>query len=144
MKFKPVLALVAGLAAVPAVAQDCIPYTSVPSELPGTFIVRYTADWSDFDHFNSRGVRLQSAAAILQQDRANVHKFGKTTGFDSDDGYFVTLERRQLLGGAEVKAFCGLTSAGVRRAIVNGTTAGVVMFYRAWDGHYLAAVDLAG
>ncbi|MAM60771.1 hypothetical protein [Maritimibacter sp. UBA3975] len=144
MKLTSLFSLLVALAASPSLAQDCIPYTSDPSELPGTFVVRYTADWSDFDHFNSKGVRLQSAAAVLQQDRANVHKFGKSTAFDSRDGYFVNLQRRQLLGSAEVTAFCGLSSNVVRRAVVNGTVSGTVMFYRAWDGRYVAAVDLAG
>ena len=36
----------------------------------------YKALLSERDHFNSEGQRLTSAAAIIRQDRANVHRFG--------------------------------------------------------------------
>jgi hypothetical protein len=44
----------------------------------------YVAFLSEADHFNSNGERLRSAAAIIRQDRANFHRFGRR---DPDDHF---------------------------------------------------------
>lgn len=143
-KLLPILSI-AALMAAPALAQDCIPFgDDGVSAVPGQVIARYTADWSDFDHFNSSGKRLTTAAQVLQQDRANVHKFGKFTAYDSRDGYFTTAARRQQLGSATVTSYCPVPPAAMRKAIVNESAAGQVVFFRAYNGGYVALVDLAG
>ena len=53
-------------------------------ELQDSYIARIGPN----DHFNSRGVRLKSAAAIIRQDRANFHKFGKADAEDEYDSFF--------------------------------------------------------
>ncbi len=50
------------------------------------------------DTFNSRGVPLDNVCAIVQQDRANVHRFGNPDG-DPVDGFFTTPERRAMISG---------------------------------------------
>lgn len=136
-------AMILGALAAPAAAQDCVPYTG-DNQVPGEFIVSYHADWSDFDHFNSAGARLTTAAAVLQQDRANVHKYAKSTAYDQKDPYFTTLANRKKLGGAAVTSYCHSLPGAVRRAIVDGTTAGTVIFFKATGGGYVALVDMAG
>lgn len=126
-------------------AQSCIPYgNDGTDQIPGEIIVIYDADFSDFDHFNSRGVRLTTAAAVLQQDRANVHRFGKSTPFDTIDGYFGSTAHRQQLGSATVTSYCHTPPEVVRRRIVDASTAGQVIFYQRPDGGYTALVDMAG
>lgn len=50
------------------------------------------------DFFNSRGVRLTDACAILQQDRANFHRFGIRDDGDQSDPYFRTPNARSVIG----------------------------------------------
>ena len=59
----------------------------------------YIARLGPADHLNSRGKPLTSAAAVLSQDRANVHKFGKADPQDQRDGHFRTRAARgRMLG----------------------------------------------
>ena len=46
-----------------------------------TLVESYVAFLSEADHFNSNGQRLTSAAAIIRQDRANFHRFGRGPGW---------------------------------------------------------------
>jgi len=48
----------------------------------------YTATLSAKDRVSSKGAKLKTVAAILQQDRANFHKFKKRDKRDTDDGGF--------------------------------------------------------
>jgi len=57
----------------------------------------YTARLSTEDHFNSRGLRLSSVAAIVRQDRANYHKFGKRDTEDTYDSFFASKNNRAKL-----------------------------------------------
>lgn len=61
----------------------------------------YIADITERDLFNSRGVRLTNFGAILQQDRANVHKSGVLDSSEDFterlDGYFTSAARRAVL-----------------------------------------------
>ncbi|MCT4554858.1 MAG: hypothetical protein N4A53_09250 [Pelagimonas sp.] len=52
------------------------------------------------DRVNSRGVRLTSAEAIVQQDRANMHRFGIRHAHDERDPWFNTKESRAAMGRA--------------------------------------------
>ncbi|MEJ1990713.1 MAG: hypothetical protein P8X50_03085 [Maritimibacter sp.] len=145
MRIFSIFGALAALIAAPASAQSCIPYGSDGMDaIPGQVLVRYNADWSDFDHFNSSGNRLTTAGQVLQQDRANVHKFGKFTNWDSHDGYFTTLAHRKQLASATVTSYCPMSPATVAKALVNQQTAGSVVFFRAYDGSLVAVVELAG
>ena len=70
------LALISGLLAipVPAMAQD--------------IIASYFATIGPQDRFNSNGAPLGSLGAVLQQDRANLHRFGRGDPNDEVDIYF--------------------------------------------------------
>lgn len=72
-----------------------------PSETSSTkdtdkksIVVEYTTKLSKTDHYNSKGKFLNDAPAIIQQDRANYHKFHKRDPEDEGDSYFTTLEKR--------------------------------------------------
>lgn len=78
----------------------------------------YNARLSAQDHFSSRGERLTSAAAIIRQDRANFHKFGRRDPEDQSDEFFASGRNRDLL---EKYLERGSADPAAIRAIVNGT-----------------------
>jgi len=94
----------------------------------------YTAVLSERDHFNSNGERLNSAAAIIRQDRANLHKFGKGDPGDEGDRYFAKAENRARLEGLLQQ---GAIDPALRRMIVNGTPVVLVQVYRGTSGDYV-------
>ncbi len=57
----------------------------------------YLARLGANDHYNSRGVRLTSAAAIIRQDRANFHEFGIRDPEDQSDRFFASKANRERL-----------------------------------------------
>ena len=89
-------------------------------------IESYTAVLSERDHFNSSGERLKEAAAIIRQDRANFHKFGKRDASDEPDKFFATARNREIL---ERLLKRGRTTAAALNAIVNGTPVVTVRIY---------------
>jgi len=96
-------------------------------------IESYTALISQRDLTNSKGVRLKDVAAVLQQDRANVHKT-RTLDRDGDfseqlDGYFTSLKRRSQFGAARYYTGCYMSSgdnSALKSDIVNGRITGVL------------------
>jgi hypothetical protein len=78
----------------------------------------YVARIGPQDHFNSNGVRLDNAAAIIRQDRANLYRFGKGDPEDEPDSFFGSPENRALM---EQMLRAGATAPSAERAIVNGT-----------------------
>ncbi|MEL6234062.1 MAG: hypothetical protein AAFR46_06615, partial [Pseudomonadota bacterium] len=48
----------------------------------------YYTELGTVDMRNSRGVRLTTLGAILQQDRANYHRFGRSNVDDQGDRFF--------------------------------------------------------
>jgi hypothetical protein len=78
----------------------------------------YKALLSERDHFNSNGERLRSAAAIIRQDRANVHRFGIRDGADQDDVFFADMDNRAAL---EALIARGTSEPHAINRIVNGT-----------------------
>lgn len=50
------------------------------------------------DTYNSKGKPLNDFCAVVQQDRANVHKFGNPDG-DPPDPFFTNLKRRSMIAG---------------------------------------------
>ncbi|MEM7213318.1 MAG: hypothetical protein AAF479_15770 [Pseudomonadota bacterium] len=63
-----------------------------------SIIVEYFTTLSVKDTYNSRGKPLNSVCAIVQQDRANVHKFGNPDG-EQPDAFFTTAARRAMISG---------------------------------------------
>ncbi len=61
------------------------------------FIDVYYAKISQKDKYSSSGKRLKKVSAILQQDRANYHKFYKRDKEDTSDIFFTTKENRDKL-----------------------------------------------
>lgn len=98
--------------------------TAKADQLLGTYVARI----SDNDHHASDGYRLDTAAQMVRQDRANWHKFGRGDAEDEDDGFFgstssrANLERMLNKGSAMNQA--------TRRAIVNGEPVVEVQVYR--------------
>lgn len=58
----------------------------------------YYATLSPRDTYNSRGKPLNDVCAIVQQDRANAHRFGNPDG-EELDSFFTTPERRAMITG---------------------------------------------
>lgn len=63
----------------------------------GDFVTAYIAKLSMQDHVNSRGTVLNSVAGILQQDRANFHKYNKKDPEDEYDSVFTSYEMRSKI-----------------------------------------------
>lgn len=57
----------------------------------------YFAALGPQDHVNSSGAPLGSFAAILQQDRANYHRFGRRDAHDEGDPFFGDAEVRAMI-----------------------------------------------
>lgn len=77
----------------------------------------YIARLGPMDHYNGRDQRLTSAAAIIRQDRANIHVYGSRDTEDEMDRYFASAGNRARL---EAMLAHGRAAPGVRSAIVNG------------------------
>jgi hypothetical protein len=96
-------------------------------------VVDFVAVIGERDLYNSNGARFTDFRAIIQQDRANLHKTGIADKFDAfkdqREAYFTTVERRRLLGTARYYNYCNMTDQGVsanRNAIVSGNVPGGV------------------
>jgi hypothetical protein len=77
-----------------AVAAATIPVPASADNL----MFQYYAMLSKRDTYTSRGTPLNDVCAIVQQDRANVHKFGNPDG-DKPDAFFTTPARRAMIAG---------------------------------------------
>jgi hypothetical protein len=86
------------------------------------------------DHFNSSGQRLTSAAAIIRQDRANVHRYGKRDLDDDNDTFFADEGNRAVL---EQMLDRGRADPGVLSRIVSGTPRIRVDIYRGAEGPFV-------
>lgn len=88
----------------------------------------YTARLSDNDHYNSNGKKLDTAAQVVRQDRANWHRFGRGDPEDEDDPWFTSNSKRaefeKLLNRS------GAISQAARRTIMNGEPVVKVTVYR--------------
>jgi len=67
------------------------------------------------DFYSSKGAKLGSLPAILQQDRANYHKFKKRDAQDQYDDFFTNLKNRQKFSNAHIKI-----EPSLKRDILNG------------------------
>lgn len=92
-------------------------------QLLETYIARIGPD----DHFNSRGVRLKSFAAVIRQDRANYHKFGRRDAEDEYDSFFSSKANRARM---ERMLNNGTSTGSARRSIINNQPMIRVKIYR--------------
>lgn len=99
------LAAAAGLVALPGTAQAC----------RGDFLGAYNTTIGQRDLFASDGLRLTGVGAILQQDRANYHRFNRRDRGDGYDQMFVSAESRAL-----IPRWLHEVTPGARAAIVRG------------------------
>lgn len=98
-------------------------------------IASYTALLSEADHFNSRGQRLTTAAAIIRQNRANFHRFGIRSAEDQDDPFFADEANRAAL---EQMLSRGRADPGVIDRVVKGPPVLVrVDIYRDTSGPFI-------
>jgi hypothetical protein len=88
------------------------------AQILGNYIESYTARLSPRDHYNSNGQRLQSAAAIIRQDRANYYVYGQRDPEDEPDSYFSSKGNR---AGLEQLLENGRATPDTISRIVNGT-----------------------
>ncbi len=102
--------------------------TSTAQPLADEPLAWYEAYIGVQDLYNSRGVRLTSAAQVLRQDRANVHRFGIWQVGDQLDPIFDTIENRDVM--TRVMERNGLDPQ-VARAIMRGD---VMVYVEVW-GH---------
>jgi hypothetical protein len=103
-------------------------------------IESYTTQLSEQDHFSSRGERLQNAAAIIRQDRANYHKFGRCDPGDQHDAFFASATNREAL---EDLINAGTSEPSAIRSIVNGTPMVRVSIFRSAPGRDFVNVEVA-
>ncbi|THF55706.1 hypothetical protein [Ollibium composti] len=82
------------------------------------FLGSYVARISDEDHFASDGYRLESAAQMVRQDRANYHKFHRRDRDDERDRWFRGNDDRARLERMLQRP--GAMSGSTRNAIVRG------------------------
>jgi hypothetical protein len=91
----------------------------------------YIARLSARDHFSSRGERLQSAAAIIRQDRANYYVYNIRDEEDEPDEFFASKANRERL---EQMLEHGTSQAGSVRRVVNGTPLIKVLIFKNSSG----------
>jgi hypothetical protein len=103
-------------------------------------IESYTTLLSEQDHFSSRGERLQNAAAIIRQDRANYHKFGRRDPGDQHDAFFASATNREAL---EDLINAGTSEPSAIGSIVNGTPMVRVSIFRSPGGRDFVNVEVA-
>ncbi len=94
----------------------------------------YTARLSEQDHFNSNGQRLRTSAAIIRQDRANYHEFGRRDPEDEGDRFFASKANRARL---EALIAQGHTTRSANNAVVNGTPLVTVEVYENYVNVYV-------
>lgn len=114
-------------------------FFSAPSALADSFIETYVAHLSNRDHFNSNGKRLRTAAAILRQDRANVHRFGRRDEGDERDGLFHLIHNREVF---EQLIERGSADPAAINAIVNGTPYVRVTVFKNSAGYRYLKIDV--
>ena len=83
------------------------------------FLGSYIARLSPADHHASDGYRLDNAAQVVRQDRANVHKFGRADAEDEFDPWFGSAAARARFQSMLERN--GAMSPATRQAIMRGT-----------------------
>ncbi|MBS0602279.1 hypothetical protein [Plasticicumulans sp.] len=101
---------------------------SLPA-LAGEPLEAYIARLSAADHYNSSGERLRSAAAIIRQDRANLHRYGVRDPEDETDRFFAAADNRARLERLLADGFLDRTT---ERIIVEDTP---LVRVEVWPNH---------
>ncbi len=133
-----------------AAAQGCVDYDIYDAgyTYPGAdFVVTYTTGIDEQDLYNSRGARLSTAAQVIRQDRANVHKFGLAGPADRGDDFFGRTSNRGVLDHARYVTYCYLNISQLKRDIVRGSVPGildVLMFRMRGSGRYVVFLNVVG
>lgn len=70
------------------------------------------------DRTNSSGVPLANALAIIQQDRANLHRFGRAGAIDEYDPIFANQEARMSIANFELRTGCYSSVAETERNLL--------------------------
>jgi uncharacterized protein len=94
--------------------------TIASSALSQSLLETYRADISGIDRLNSSGASLSDPAAILTQDRANVHRFGYRQAGDTVDSVFQDRDMRAILPSLLAR---GSISPAAQAAIRSGAAA---------------------
>ena len=95
-----------GALALALLAPATVPNRAAAAEAVETYVARLGPD----DHFNTKGERLTTAAAIIRQDRANYHEFRIRDADDDSDTVFrskanrARMERMLARGGGSKRA----------------------------------------
>jgi hypothetical protein len=84
----------------------------------------YYAEIGREDMFNSSGVRLGDLGAILQQDRANYHRFGIRHFGDDPDPFFADRAARSQIPALYAK---GPGEDLIERIVLQGNTLGILV-----------------
>ncbi len=82
-------------------------------------IGRYYALLGPQDHVNSSGARLTDFGAILQQDRANYHRFGRAEAEDQFDPIFGNAQQRARIPSIWT---LGPSASGIPAFVASGNT----------------------
>lgn len=88
----------------------CIAYSSDYHVMGDEVIADYEMQVDAQDLQNSRNVALKTITAVLQQDRANFHKFNRPSPLDDYERFFATSTRRKLFQTLTLTSFCGADS----------------------------------
>jgi len=78
-------------------------------------VAAYYAALGPQDWYNSQGTQLRDFGAILQQDRANYHRFGRADPYDDGDPFFGDGETRAMIPALFAAGDDGWWSDWVRR-----------------------------
>ncbi len=91
------------------------------------------------DFTNSSGARLGDLCAIVQQDRANFHRFNLRDQADSSDAYFGSRSER-----ARIPGMCQLADGFdyIRRDVLNGTPRYIGVYGRFNGSGQLVAIRI--
>ncbi len=101
--------------------------TTMPASAD-TLLGSYIARMGDNDHYASDGYKLDTAAQVVRQDRANWHKFGRGDAEDDDDRWFASTNARARFETMLNKS--GAMTQQVRREILNGNPVVKVTVYQ--------------
>lgn len=104
------------------------------------YVTEYDAVVGDVDKIGSTGIRLFDVAAILQQDRFNVHERQVRQMGDGADSYFVEKAHRAEFSSAII----AFDSEATRTAILGGNPSLAVVVHRRGDGRLEIAVRPSG
>ncbi|MEJ5218856.1 hypothetical protein WG622_11420 [Cognatishimia sp. D5M38] len=94
-----------------------LPKIATPSIVGSQVIESYFTLLSSRDRRNSSGAPITAIAGIIQQDRANYHRFGKADLSDQSDTTFSTLEARRQIPRLMSN---GIVSNGLEGLILRG------------------------